>query len=188
MSRCELPAKVKSLVTLTQFNQPQGNQPTVTNAYSGNLTQITILNETNQRKDREKILIVDDEPINIQVLVNHLSGQAYEVVVALSGIEALEKIKADGVPDLILLDIMMPEMSGYDVCKKIREIYSVAELPIIFLTAKREEKDKIEGFQMGANDYMTKPFVAEELLAKTKVFLRLASEISRKVGDRLAMA
>ncbi len=121
-----------------------------------------------------KILAVDDDPVNLQVVTNLLSLQNYSVTGVLSGVEALSAIEKDDF-NLILLDIMMPKMSGYDVCKKLRERYSANELPIILLTAKNQVSDLVEGLDAGANDYLTKPISKGELLARIKTHTENAS-------------
>ncbi|MDM8559693.1 cache domain-containing protein [Candidatus Parabeggiatoa sp. HSG14] len=121
-----------------------------------------------------KILIVDDEPINRQVLVNHLSLHNYAISQAASGMEALALIEAGLKPDLILLDVMMPKMTGYEVCKRLRENFPPTELPILMLTAKNQIADLVEGLNVGANDYLAKPVSKEELLARVKTHARLA--------------
>lgn len=120
------------------------------------------------------ILIVDDEPVNLQVLVNHLSLQNYTITQALSGMEALELLDKGFKPDLILLDIMMPKMTGYELCQKIRDRYPATELPIVLLTAKNQASDLVTGFGAGANDYLTKPVSKTELLARIKTHIQLA--------------
>ncbi len=119
------------------------------------------------------ILVVDDELINVQILTNYLSMQNYKIAQAFDGYEALEAIE-EVKPDLVLLDLMMPKMSGYDVCEKIRERYPPHQLPIILLTTKTQVADLVAGFEIGANDYLTKPFDKNELLARVKTHLRLA--------------
>ncbi|HEY9612840.1 response regulator, partial [Allocoleopsis sp.] len=121
-----------------------------------------------------KILIVDDEPINLQVLVNNLSLEHYAITQATNGIEALAIIERGFQPDLILLDVMMPRMTGYEVARKLREKFLAIELPIVMLTAKTQTSDIVEGFIAGANDYLTKPFSKNELLARIKTHIRLA--------------
>ncbi|MBN8833291.1 MAG: hypothetical protein ABS68_01825 [Niastella sp. SCN 39-18] len=124
------------------------------------------------------ILVIDDEPINLQVLTNHLKLNNYGVKTALSGEEALSLIQNEGQPDMIVLDVMMPMMSGFDVCRKIREIYPASNMPIILLTAKDRISDLTEGFAAGANDYLVKPFSKKELLTRIKTHLSL-SHINR---------
>jgi two-component system sensor histidine kinase ChiS len=121
-----------------------------------------------------KILIVDDEPINLQVLVNLLSLQNYSLTQASNGMEALAIIRNGFKPDLILLDVMMPKMTGYELCKKIREQFLPNDLPVVLLTAKNQVSDLVEGFGAGANDYLTKPISKNELLARIKTHIRLA--------------
>jgi two-component system sensor histidine kinase ChiS len=119
------------------------------------------------------ILIVDDEPVNLQVLSNYLLLENYSITQAIDGIHALDIIETGQKFDLIILDVMMPKMSGYVVCQKLRERFPANELPIILLTAKNQVSDLVTGFDAGANDYLTKPFSKEELLTRVKVHLRL---------------
>ncbi len=131
---------------------------------------------THPNAEQFTIMIVDDEPINLQVLVNHLSLQNYAVVQANNGMEALEMIYNNGVsPSLILLDIMMPKMTGYEVCRRLRERYPANELPILLLTAKTQVSNLIEGLGAGANDYLTKPVAKTELLARIKTHLQISN-------------
>ncbi len=120
-----------------------------------------------------KILIVDDEMINQQVLANHLAPENYSITQALNGEEALKAIINGERYDLVLLDVMMPKMSGYEVCQKIRERFLPSKLPIIMITAKNQVSDLIEGFTSGANDYIAKPFSKRELLARIRTHLNL---------------
>jgi signal transduction histidine kinase/DNA-binding response OmpR family regulator len=121
-----------------------------------------------------RLLIVDDDPINLQVLNNHLSLQNYQVIQALNGEEALSALESEQSFDLIILDIMMPRMSGYEVCAKLREKYPSHELPVVMLTAKNQVSDLITGFQFGANDYLSKPFSKDELLTRIKSHINLS--------------
>lgn len=134
------------------------------------------------------ILVVDDEQVNRQVLINHLSLQHYKVVSATNASEAISAVRNQNI-DLVLLDVMMPGMSGYDVCKKLRLEYSSHELPIIFLTAKTQVNDLVTGFSLGANDFLTKPVSRDELLARVNTHLELLEitrDLENKVADRTA--
>ncbi|MFP4006481.1 MAG: ATP-binding protein [Spirulinaceae cyanobacterium] len=121
-----------------------------------------------------KILIVDDEPINLQILLNNLSLENYCVIQAQNGLEALNLLDEGLRPDLILLDVMMPHLTGYEVAQKIRKLFLPSQLPIVMLTAKNRDTDVLEGFACGANDYLLKPFSKKELLARIKTHLNLA--------------
>lgn len=118
-----------------------------------------------------KILIVDDEKNIVDIIAFNLKKEGYTVIRAADGEEGLEKAFAEN-PDLILLDIMMPKLDGYEVCKKIREKKNT---PIIMLTARAEEVDKVLGLELGADDYVTKPFGVRELMARVKANLRKAA-------------
>lgn len=115
-----------------------------------------------------KILVVDDEASIVTMLAYNLKKEGYDVVTAEDGEVALEKFESEK-PDLLLLDIMMPKRDGYEVCRKIREKSNV---PIIMLTARADEVDKVVGLEMGADDYVTKPFGNRELIARVKANLR----------------
>jgi two-component system sensor histidine kinase ChiS len=120
-----------------------------------------------------KVLIVDDEPVNLQVLNNYLSLAHYHIAQATSGLEALAIIDQGFKPDAILLDVMMPKMTGYEVTRKLREKWQIIELPILMLTAKNQVTDVVKGLECGANDYLTKPIVKDELLARLKTHLHI---------------
>lgn len=126
--------------------------------------------QNNQK--RAKVLVVDDEPVNLQVLMNQLTLEGYEVITVANGEEVLSIVDEQSI-ELLILDIMMPKMSGYDVCQQLRKKYSLVELPILMLTAKNQVSDKITSFEVGANDYLTKPCDKEELLARVKTLIRL---------------
>lgn len=119
----------------------------------------------------EKILVVDDEDHIVELITYNLISSGYEVISANNGIDAL-KIAKEEKPNLMLLDLMLPGLDGFEVCKAIRGESETKEIPIIMLTAKGEELDKILGLELGADDYMTKPFSIRELLARIKVIFR----------------
>lgn len=120
------------------------------------------------QKRRRKILVVDDEPRMIHFIRLNLEHDGFEVYEATSGGQALEKLR-DQLPDLILLDIMMPDMDGFETLRLIRE---VSTIPTIMLTAKGEEDDKVRGLELGADDYVTKPFSPRELVSRVRAVLR----------------
>ncbi|MEN0651273.1 response regulator YycF [Caldifermentibacillus hisashii] len=122
----------------------------------------------------KKILVVDDEKPIADILQFNLKKDGYEVFCAYDGDEALELVE-EVQPDLILLDIMLPEKDGMEVCKEIRKKY---EMPIIMLTAKDSEIDKVLGLELGADDYVTKPFSTRELLARVKANLRRHQQVN----------
>ncbi|MBU5317115.1 response regulator transcription factor [Clostridium bornimense] len=119
----------------------------------------------------EKILIVDDEEHIVELIKFNLEANGYRTITASNGLEALELAKNEK-PDLILLDIMLPGLNGNDVCKEIRKDIEIATIPIIMITAKGEELDRILGLELGADDYVTKPFSVRELMARVKAVLR----------------
>ena len=118
------------------------------------------------------ILIVDDKKENLQVLGSILIKEKYQISVAKNGLEAL-KIVSKVKPEIILLDIMMPELDGFETCKRLKESGETKDIPIIFLTAKIEPEDIVKGFELGAVDYITKPFNAKELLVRVNTHLDL---------------
>jgi len=120
-----------------------------------------------------KILIVDDEVVLAETIAYNLEQAGYQVVAVFSGTSALETARQEA-PDLIILDLMLPEMDGLEVCRRLRRAEGTATTPIMMLTAKTEEIDKVVGLEVGADDYMTKPFGRRELLARTRALLRRA--------------
>lgn len=135
----------------------------------------------------KKIIIVEDEPSLVFTLQDTLESEGYEVTVVSDGSDAIDRVK-EVEPDLMILDLMLPGKSGYDICKEVRELKYT--FPIIMLTARDQEIDKVAGLNIGADDYMTKPFGVKELLARIKARLRRASAYSKsgpiemlKLGD-----
>jgi CheY-like chemotaxis protein len=128
---------------------------------------------TNESATTPVVLVVDDEPRNLQLVGKLLSdGVVCDLCFASSGREALETMESV-TPDLVLLDVNMPEMNGYEVCRTIRSADKTREIPVIFLTAQREPEDIIRGFEFGGTDYVGKPFESLELLARLRVQLDL---------------
>ncbi|MDP4176678.1 MAG: response regulator transcription factor [Bacteroidota bacterium] len=119
---------------------------------------------------KSKILLVDDEQDIIEFLQYNIEAAGYEVISASNGSEALEKVES--LPDLIILDIMMPVIDGYEVCRRIRENKLTWKIPIIFLTAKSTEKDEVKGLELGADDFIAKPISPKKLVARIKANLR----------------
>ena len=115
-----------------------------------------------------RVLVVEDEPALVETLEYSLRRQGYDVSVATDGVAALETARRDK-PDVIILDVMLPRLDGYEVCRVLRQEMSV---PILMLTARTDEVDKVVGLEVGADDYMTKPFGMRELMARVKALLR----------------
>lgn len=134
----------------------------------------------------EKILIVDDTPRNLQVLGTTLKSRGYHIVLAQNGHQTL-KAAVKSLPDLILLDVMMPGLDGFETCRRLKEIPATRDIPVIFLTARVGKEDLVKGFDVGAVDYVTKPFNATELLARCKTHLalrRLQLHLEELVDER----
>jgi len=124
---------------------------------------------------KETILIIEDEKDIVKMLEYNLKKEGYETLSIRSGDAALDLVKKER-PDLILLDLMLPGVSGLEICKGLKREESVAAIPIIMLTAKAQETDKIVGLELGADDYVTKPFSPKELIARIKAVLRRTKE------------
>jgi len=127
-------------------------------------------------KAKTKILLVDDEPDIVEFLEYNLTKEGFDVIKAYDGTEALKKIIDK--PELVLLDIMMPKMDGYEVCKRIRSMEGLEQLPVVFLTAKSGEVDEILGLELGANDYIQKPISPKKLIARVKSNLRKGPDVA----------
>jgi class 3 adenylate cyclase len=121
---------------------------------------------------KARILIVDDTPANIQAAAGILKGEGYQLTIATSGQQALDILERIR-PDLILLDVMMPELDGFETCRHLKASTLWREIPVVFLTARSEVADIVRGFEVGAVDYVAKPFNAHELLARVKTHLTL---------------
>jgi two-component sensor histidine kinase/FixJ family two-component response regulator len=129
-----------------------------------------------------RILIVDDSPANLQLLTDMLVGRGHTVHPATDGIAALQYARKEH-PDLILLDIVMPRIDGYKVCRFLKDYEETREIPIVFMTSLAETSDKVKGFRMGAADYITKPFQAEEVMARVETLLSLR-DMQNKLKSR----
>lgn len=144
-------------------------------------------NSVNAERRSPMILIAEDEPPNLQLLVKVLRKEEYRIAMAGNGRQALE-LAPNIMPDLILLDVGMPEMNGFEVCKRLKESPATRDIPVIFLTAKTEDNFVVEGLHAGAVDYVKKPFNATELLARVRThveFKRSKDEVNELKG-RLA--
>jgi len=129
------------------------------------------MNESNNEQ-KQTILVVDDTPENL-TMITSLLKDLYRVKIATNGNKALQLAFSQEPPDLILLDIMMPEMDGYEVCRHLKSDSQTAEIPVIFLTAKSEIDDELKGFELGAVDYIMKPISPPIVLARVRTHLRL---------------
>jgi signal transduction histidine kinase len=129
-----------------------------------------------------RVLVVDDEPVNREVLAQQLGRFGHEILQAENGEEALALIEKHGKPDVLLLDVMMPKMSGYEVLERLRRRYDEKDLPVLLLTAKNREEDLVEGFRRGASDYLVKPFLKSELVARLEHHLRILDQ-ARDIGE-----
>jgi len=130
-----------------------------------------------------KILVVDDEELLVKGIRFNLQNEGYDVITGFNGLEAVSLTKAES-PDLVILDVMMPEMDGLTACSRIREF---SDVPIIYLTAKADDIDKLMGFDHGADDYMTKPFNILELKARIRALLKRAGSKAHSGGNTLTI-
>jgi len=130
----------------------------------------------------KKILLVDDDPTLVEGLSYSLKREGYEVAVAADGLRALECVREEQ-PDLVILDIMLPQLDGFEVCRILRA--AGAKVPILMLTAKTEEVDKVVGLELGADDYLTKPFGLRELVARIRALLRRAQMLKEAAQDEV---
>lgn len=121
------------------------------------------------------ILIVDDQPVNLGILVECLKAAGFKTLVAANGEWALQQIDQIQ-PDLILLDVMMPGIDGFETCRRLKANATTREIPIIFMTALADLGDKVKGFEVGGVDYITKPFQQEEVLARVRTHVTIVAQ------------
>jgi two-component system phosphate regulon response regulator PhoB len=133
---------------------------------------------------KQKILVVDDEPEAVELVEFNLKQAGYAVSTATDGVEALKKARAQ-TPDMILLDVMLPEMDGFEICKTLRLEAATSKTPILMLTAKAAEIDRVLGLELGADDYLTKPFSPRELLLRIKKILARGGVTEETTKDQL---
>ena len=138
-----------------------------------------------QKAQQSRILVVDDEPDILNLLEYNLKRAGFQAILAKDGPEAIEAAKAHR-PDLVLLDIMLPDMEGTEVLRRLKALEATASIPVIMLTAKGEEVDKIVGFELGAEDYITKPFSPRELILRVKAVLKRTAERPKSVDAAIS--
>ena len=131
---------------------------------------------------RFRILIIEDEAHIIELIKFNLESNGFEVITAMDGLTGLKTIEQEK-PDLVLLDLMLPQMDGIEVCKNAKMNPEIKEIPIIMLTARGSEMDKVLGLEIGADDYMTKPFSIRELIARIKVVLRRSNKETPQIDN-----
>jgi two-component system, sensor histidine kinase ChiS len=137
--------------------------------------------EFSNSKNNMRILIVDDELVNIKVLKNFLEYEKYKIITATNGKEAINIISNDKELDLVILDMMLPDMLGYEICSLLREKYSLLDLPILIMTADNRTESLVVSFECGANDYLRKPFERSELLARVKTLIELKQSVRKAI-------
>ncbi|MDF2681283.1 MAG: hypothetical protein K0R47_2473 [Brevibacillus sp.] len=147
---------------------------------------LSLMQNPLQQKTGATILLVDDEPTNQYVMMNLLAAEPYQVVTVSNGWEALEALEKHRHWDLVILDVMLPQMSGYQVCRRVREMYSPSELPVLMVTARSQRDDLLAGFAAGANDYITKPVEALELRARVRTLLQMKQSVSELIEAEMA--
>lgn len=163
--------------TISKTSDPPGSVSTARTSARPNMSI------SSQEDKKRTILVVDDVPVNIQLLTTYLSSVGYNVISAQDGEEALQKLRTEN-PDLVLLDVMMPKLNGFQVCEQIKNDENTSFVPVIMVTALNELEDKIRGMEAGADDFISKPFNKLELLARVKSLLRikfLNEELKEKV-------
>src|SRR5688572_22961845 len=138
-----------------------------------------------------KILIIDDQAIMLKLMAHPLQQEGYTIITAMTGVEGLQKIQGEQ-PDLVILDVMLPDMNGIDVCRRIRQVLQLSDLPIIILSGQTELSAKIQGLEAGADEYVTKPVDPKEMAVRVKALLartqRLRQVVVTPTGQRSRQA
>ncbi|MFT4924766.1 MAG: signal transduction histidine kinase/DNA-binding response OmpR family regulator [Phenylobacterium sp.] len=161
---------VQTIPAMPQYDLPQAPEALI----------VTQARATNEQQVAAHLLLVDDDPINLQVLVDQFHSE-FTVTTANDGLQALDALDSDDSINLVILDVMMPVMNGYEACEKIRQRYSSTQLPVILLTAKTQTGDMIKGLANGANDYVSKPFDRAELSARVNTQLQIQAAANERV-------
>src|SRR6185369_10195172 len=148
-------------------------EPTVSEVFSHSLHNCnnSLIFCNNEVCTHMKIVIIEDERDLAELLAFNLEKEGWQTIIALDGKTGLERVTAE-LPDIVILDLMLPEITGTEICKLLRKQESTAAIPIIMVTAKGEEIDRVVGFEVGADDYLVKPFSSRELLLRIKAILR----------------
>ena len=170
-----------SLSVCVKFDKPKSNDK---NKYHLKLINHVTKNimDTFLKSSTFRILIVDDIPLNIRIVSNMLEDEGYELMHAVNGKSAISLARSNAF-DLILLDVRMPDINGFDVCRTLRKEHGTKDVPVIFLTSEDDTESIVEGFKVGATDYVTKPFNGPELIARVKTHL----ELSRSKRELISM-
>ena len=165
-----------------EYSRPIDLKPNIVRMSMEDVRKIINENINSFKKDKYKILIADDEYVNLKVLKNYLPKDTFEVLEATSGTEALRLVKENLDLDLVILDIMMPDILGYEVCEIIREKQSIFELPVLIMTADSKIENLVISFECGANDYLKKPFNRHELLSRINTLITLKYSVKQALS------
>lgn len=182
-SELKVGSKFKFTIPLTRNLKEVAIKPSlfIEDNSSHAIDQENFMMDSKYTPGKYRILIVDDSPINIKVLENFLVNEDYSIVSALDGEEALEILKFQPEFDLVILDMMMPDMLGYEVCEVIRETYSIFQLPVIMMTGSNRREYLTLSFKSGVNDFLTKPFDKIELLVRVKTLITLKHSVQNAI-------
>jgi signal transduction histidine kinase len=167
------------------LNKSENNQFLKSGSNMEAMPETAAVSDKNDKEKEINILVADDEPVNLRILQNMFRKEKYKVITATDGQNALDALDCIKKPDLAILDVMMPKMSGYDVCRKLREKYKMYDLPILLVTVKNQPADILAGFEAGANDYLTKPFNDKELKARIQNLLEVKKAINLAVAAEM---